>query len=227
MRARELLALNKSALASAQSGSLPSLRRQLAQGATPDFKDERNQQLTALHHAARWGHVGIAQCLIDAGWGLEARTHDGHTPLSMATFNARLAVCETLVRAGADMNVRVGTRQTTPLHICAQKRASGREVGVWLVQQGADCDGVDIDGNTPLHETAVWGDLELARALIQAGANVEVANRRGQTMQDVARAFQHTEFVSLVCGLKAMAEMDRIQKTTDTIRVISKTMPLP
>jgi ankyrin repeat protein len=50
-----------------------------------------------------------------------------------------------------------------------------------LLQQKADVNAPQADGTTALHWAARWDDLEMAGALIRAGANAQAANRAGAT----------------------------------------------
>src|ERR1700689_2554336 len=48
-----------------------------------------------------------------------------------------------------------------------------------LLSQGVDIDGAQGDGSTALHWAAFNDDLETAKALLAAGANVKVSTREG------------------------------------------------
>ncbi len=63
-------------------------------------------RLTALHFAAREGHIEAAQTLIDAGANLDAQDNYETTPVVMAVLNGHLGVAATLLNAGADPNVQ-------------------------------------------------------------------------------------------------------------------------
>lgn len=50
-----------------------------------------------------------------------------------------------------------------------------------LIQQKADINAPQTDGTTALHWAVRWDDVEMAAALIRAGANAQIANRDGAT----------------------------------------------
>ena len=50
-----------------------------------------------------------------------------------------------------------------------------------LLGQRIDVNEVQPDGTTALHWAAHWNDLKIASSLIQAGANLDAANRYGST----------------------------------------------
>jgi ankyrin repeat protein len=61
------------------------------------------------------------------------------------------------------------------------------EVVECLLEQGADRDKQNCDGNTPLHMAATFGHLEVAKALMRYGANLDARNKAGQLPIDVAK----------------------------------------
>jgi ankyrin repeat protein len=57
----------------------------------------------------------------------------------------------------------------------------------YLVEEtGADVNAVDHEGNTPLHNAAARGDVEMIKYLVSKGADVKRVNREGQTTADMA-----------------------------------------
>jgi ankyrin repeat protein len=58
--------------------------------------------MTALHWAARGGHVGTVQFLIEVGASVNIVDKMGETPLHKAAFARSAACCSALVAAGAD-----------------------------------------------------------------------------------------------------------------------------
>jgi ankyrin repeat protein len=59
---------------------------------------------TALHYAARDGHLSTVQVLLDAGAVLEDRDPNDITPLLYAVSNDRVEVAKFLIGRGADVN---------------------------------------------------------------------------------------------------------------------------
>ncbi len=55
-----------------------------------------------------------------------------------------------------------------------------------LLEQGADRDKADNYGSTPLHKAARYGGLEVTKALMRYGANLDARNKYGQLPIDVA-----------------------------------------
>ena len=62
---------------------------------TPD-----SEGLTPLHHAARWGHKGAVQLLVDSGADLGKGDTEGLTPLSLARQHGHEDVVTIITEAG-------------------------------------------------------------------------------------------------------------------------------
>jgi len=56
----------------------------------------------------------------------------------------------------------------------------------------------DIVGQTPLHHACIIGDVEAAKLLLAAGADVEATNRDGLTPLDIARLAGNEDFIALL-----------------------------
>ena len=74
---------------------------------------------TALHWAARWDDLGMANTLIHAGANAKAVNRDGATPMFLAALNGSAPMMEALIKGGADPNAPVlshGDRKSTRLN---------------------------------------------------------------------------------------------------------------
>ena len=57
----------------------------------------------------------------------------------------------------------------------------------YLVEElHADVNARDHEGNTPLHNAASRGDVEMIKYLVSKGADVKAVNREGKTTADMA-----------------------------------------
>lgn len=119
------------------------------------------------------------RCLIDEGSVAEIRAlvskNDGligqEEFLHQAAANGRADVCEILVRYGADPN-RGSTLSLGTVPLARACRAPDLETVRKLLELGALPDGTDITPAPPLVSAATSGNLELARFLVEAGADV-------------------------------------------------------
>jgi truncated hemoglobin YjbI len=132
------------------------------------------------------GRARLIHFVIDATENdpsVATRRFAGNTLLHFAAGTGCFEVVSLLLRLGADPNIH-GRGNHTPLYCVANECASqtGPEVVYALVRAGADvnaCGGVTRA--TPLHMAARRGHLEIARALLDSGAVVNVRDRKGDT----------------------------------------------
>jgi hemoglobin len=109
--------------------------------------------------------------------------HAGFNLLHFAAAAANAELVTTLLRAGVDANVRsAGDR--TPLYSLANGPGlwgAGKVVRI-LVDAGADVNAVDrVKRCTPLHMAARRGNVEIAEALLDLGAEIEARDSLGET----------------------------------------------
>ena len=67
-----------------------------------------------------------------------------------------------------------------------------------LLDMGADIDGVNLTGFTPIHHAAENGSMDAARLLIEAGADIDLASYDGETPLQRAKKEGHQEIVLLL-----------------------------
>ena len=112
----------------------------------------------------------------------------GRTLLHSAAGAGSLRMVELLLLLGADPNVLDGGRHT-PLY-CTGNECAGpesAEVVHALVRAGARVDACDgVTEATPLHMAARRGNVVVARALLECGADLHARDRRGDTPFDRA-----------------------------------------
>ena len=181
----------------ARTGRPDAVAALLGAGAKVDARDRRGQ--TALMWAAAAGNVGAIGLLIDAGADATASEASGFTPFLFAIREGRIDAATRLIAAGADVNAparverptRNGLRNgTTPLMLAVEN--GHFELAGALLDAGADPNDersgatalhalswvrkpLRGDGNPPPTGSGDWTSLDLVRALIDRGADV---NRR-------------------------------------------------
>jgi ankyrin repeat protein len=126
---------------------------------------------TVLMTCARTGEVAAVRALLSHGADVNKREpHHDQTALMWAAAGHHPAVVAALVAAGADVNARSRTYMQTVTSEVTQRR--GREELNYTVPRG---------GSTPLLFAARSGDVDSARALLDAHANVNDALPNGMT----------------------------------------------
>ncbi|XP_042351937.1 protein phosphatase 1 regulatory subunit 12A isoform X2 [Plectropomus leopardus] len=168
-----------------------------------------NEGWTPLHAAASCGFIQIAKYLIEHGAQVGAVNSEGELPLDVATEDAMERLLKGEIKKQAidvdkarkeeerimlqdAMAVLAGSGTLTPhpntkataLHVAAAKGYI--EVLKVLLKCGVDVDSRDIDGWTPLHAGAHWGQEEVCTLLADNMCDMGAVNNVGQTPLDVA-----------------------------------------
>jgi ankyrin repeat protein len=136
---------------------------------------------SALVRAVQTGDHATVRTLVKESGAVKATTPDGTTALHWAAHRGDPVSVDLLIRAGADVNVR--TRYgVTPLTLAVR---GGHGVAVQaLLTAGAKVDLADgglPEGQTLLMHAAGTGDIQVMKALLAAGANVNARETRTQT----------------------------------------------
>ena len=161
---------------------------------------------TALSYAAAHGLGRIVGLLVGRGAKMECSDKKGTTPLLAAAERGHAECVEQLVVAGADVDARGGDCRTALFH-CARNGLPATSV---LIRHGADVNGVDKFGFTPLLAAAekfVNGD-GVAMMLIDAGADVD-ASSWGNFKTALMFACQHGKTAVVKKLIARGANLDR------------------
>lgn len=88
-----------------ERGSVKSVLRHIASGATINAKDEDG--ITPLMWALVCDFPDIAKVLVEQGAKVNAKDKDGWTPLMLAAMFGHSETAKVLIEAGADVNAEV------------------------------------------------------------------------------------------------------------------------
>src|SRR5688572_18159821 len=148
----------------------------LANGADPRATDADGN--TPLHHAARSSDPGVAALLRDAAAELDARNHDGVTPLGIACACGNWRLARFLLERGAKTELV----DASPALLAAAGGEEDDVAGVQLLlKHKAKVDARDRHGRSALHEAARAGHAEIVGTLLAAGADVQASDGEGRT----------------------------------------------
>ncbi len=138
---------------------------------------------TALMSAANSGHAEALHALLAAGADSNRARSDGVTALMLAADSGYHAITSALLKAGAHPNATdVEGRTALFLAAASKKRTAGdrHDTVAALLQAGASANQrYTATGMTPLMACALNGDAAVARALLDAGADVAHVSAEG------------------------------------------------
>jgi ankyrin repeat protein len=150
---------------------------------------ESSNGKTPLHLVSRGDYdsqkhgVGIARLLLQHGVDVHAQDNDHGTPLHSAAFSGMPEIARVLLDHGANVNAE-NKQGRTPLHQVAQGTYDSQECGIavaqLLLERVVDVHSKDKDHDTALHLAAFSGKLEIAKLLIDHGANMTAENEHGE-----------------------------------------------
>ena len=176
-----------------------------------DVNARGGQCVTALHAAAKKGHLKVTQALLKNGAKVDARDDEDSTPLLKASQHGDPEIVQALLQGGANPNVE-NENNETPLYLASRKGVLGAvrllleygaepnhqdewgwsalrtaaangqdDVAELLLRYGADTGSRDADQNTPLHMASFNGRVAAVRVLLEYGSFVDARDRRGGT----------------------------------------------
>jgi ankyrin repeat protein len=130
----------------------------------------------SIFEAAEAGDAGVVHELLVAQPDLVTQTDArGRTPLQLAALYGHVEICAALIDAGAEVNVADEDGET-PLH--GAIRRNHLVVAEFLLEHAADTELRNRYGRTPLLLVArETGNIEMARLLVAAGADVNAMDR--------------------------------------------------
>jgi ankyrin repeat protein len=190
--------------------------------ADPDARNEFGA--TPLQEAAAMGQAEVIRLLLRAGADVESRNPEGQTALMVAARTGRVDAAEHLLKAGADVNAKESWGgQSALIWAAAQGQADMVRL---LVRHGADVDarsairdwqrrvtseprpkGLNRGGLTPLLYAAREGHVDVARALLEGGADINLADPDQVTPLVLALVNLRFDFASFL--IDQGADVDR------------------
>jgi len=175
--------------------SLTIVMRLLGAGAKINASDKFGN--TALMKASRipvvceGGRPDIVHTLITAGADVHAADRRGRSALIKACWatshdwDSQMTMGH-LLNAGSNINARSHDGKTVLMHACCRRGLTWQAEALMATEQTIDIDAIDHEGNTALIWACRRQNHEIARHLIQVGANINVRNNHGDTALTIA-----------------------------------------
>jgi ankyrin repeat protein len=158
---------------------------------------------TALHIAAEFGHVAIINFLLSKKADINATNTDGGTPLHMAAQSSNPEVIKSLLENQADVNINNAYRETA-LHIAIEKQDQT------ALKELLACPNIKLDpqnhiGNTALHIATKHSATQIIELLLTTGKErncildfINLKNHSCKTALDIASLFHYFEVIQLL-----------------------------
>ena len=171
----------------------------IARGAKVDERDGYGR--TPLHVAAYGGHHGAIRALVAAGADANALERDRYDVVTIAAVANDVPTLTVALALGASAG-NVTSRYDGTALIAAAHLGHVEAVRT-LIKASAPLDHINNLGWTALIESIVLGDggarhTDTPRALVEAGANVNLADRNGQTPLALAQARGYDSMVAVL-----------------------------
>ena len=143
-----------------------------------------SQGFTPLMEAVNANQPGIAAAIVAAGGDVNAKDHQKRHSLFIAVEQGNVECADLLIRLGADVGKGPGSgyNQQQMVHAISQKNY--RPMLALLFAAGADLDVKNAQGQTPLNLAAEAVDKEKTQALLDLGADPNIANSYGRRPLD-------------------------------------------
>ncbi len=185
--------------AAAQSGDPAAIRSQVAAGAPVDARDGRGR--TPLIVAAFARRHDAMRALVAAGADPNALENDRYDIVTVAAVADDVPTLEVALALGCSPRNVTSRYDGTALIAAAHLGHDG--VVRTLIRAGAPLDHVNNLGWTALIESIVLGDggprhVATLKALVEAGANVNLADRSGTTPLALARSRGYGEMAAIL-----------------------------
>lgn len=191
--------------AAAHRGDVPALKRALAQGAPVDGRDSHGR--TALHVATFARQRDAVRALAVAGAALGLVENDRYDAVTIAAVADDEETLRALLALGASAKLVTSRYDGTALIAAAHLGHDG--VVRQLIAAGAPLDHVNNLHWTALIESIVLGDggarhQATLKALVDAKANLQLADRSGRTPLALARerGYQAMERLLVAAGAR-------------------------
>jgi ankyrin repeat protein len=161
----------------------------LGAGADPNFENPEGE--TPLMEVARTGNIEAAQALLAAGADVNAKEDwGGQSAVMWAAARSNPAMIRLLAEHGADVDARGVIRQW-PRKVITEPRPKDMNKG----------------GFTPLLYAAREGCVECARALVEAGADLDLADPERVTPLNMALLNLHFDLAAFL--IESGADVDK------------------
>lgn len=156
--------------------------------------------------AVKAGDAAALDAWLAAGGNPDADDSDGWTPLLWAAARGRADLAARLLARGARPDTAHGRSGALPIHMAGH---SGDVATARLLLEAAPAhlDAVwDLNGHTVLLQAVFYGHRDLARFLVERGADTAITTARGLGPMEFARQFEDRGMMAILAPHDSPAE---------------------
>ncbi|XP_030334953.1 ankyrin repeat and sterile alpha motif domain-containing protein 1B isoform X1 [Strigops habroptila] len=164
--------------------------------------EQNNENETALHCAAQYGHSEVVAVLLKELTDPTIRNNKLETPLDLAALYGRLRVVKMIIKAYPNL-MNCNTRKHTPLHLAA--RNGHKAVVQVLLEAGMDVS-CQTEKGSALHEAALFGKVEVVRILLETGIDTNIKDSLGRTVLDILKEHPSQQSLQIAALLQEYME---------------------
>ncbi|MGE0009953.1 MAG: ankyrin repeat domain-containing protein [Candidatus Babeliales bacterium] len=207
---RDLLTAAKDFIAAAAAGNKEVLEKMPKSTVFINSRDING--LTALHHAARNGHIEIINFLLEHGAQIESKDKTGQTPLHLAAQSGQANAVKLLLDKGANLeSLDKEDNNTLIIAIKAYPKHKDQEallkIARILIEHGINVDKQNKSGQTALIFATTFDLITLVQLLLEIGANVDLQDNLKRNAIDWAK----NHLTDLLLATDTKTQQDRAQ----------------
>ena len=178
---------------------------------------------TALYLAARRNSPRLVHALVTAGANVDLKGTWG-TPMRVAVMWNRPEIVKVLLEADTKIHAEEVPPYTDILDLAAEMKKTAI---VEILLDSIDVRAAAKSGRTRLHHASIYGQIGVARGLLERGAEINAKDRRGETPLDYAvwgDEEEMAEFLRSYGGVQEAAVDDcpRFASEADMLREVEK-----
>lgn len=188
-------------LEAAASGDVATIHRLVTAGGKVDVRDELGR--TPLLLAVEAGQLDSFEALLKEGADINAQAQNKDTPWLLAGALGRTQMLRQMLPRGPDLTIRNRFGGNALIPAC--ERAHVDTVRLLLAESRIDVNHINNLGWTCLLEIVVLGDggprhVEVTKLVLSAGADPNIADRKGVTPLAHARSRGQADIARLIAG---------------------------
>ena len=177
-----------------------------------DIEQRNIQGLQPLERAVHWSTPEVAKALLEAGADINAIGDGGCRPLHIAVSNGNLAMVNILLGHEANPNGKDNYGRSPLFDAVVSDKT---DIGLALLDAGGDAN-TTMDITSLLHIAVALGSAPMVQALLAAGADVNAADKDGNTSLHKAVFRQSPDMLNILLG-DAKADVNACTKAGESV----------